>query len=53
MNRQPAILGGPPAFPDGLPFVRVSAPPLDRVMERLRPSYEAGRLTDGPLVRDL
>jgi dTDP-4-amino-4,6-dideoxygalactose transaminase len=52
-NRRPAILGGPPAFPDGLPFARVPVPPLDRVMERLRPSYEAGRITDGPLVRSL
>jgi dTDP-4-amino-4,6-dideoxygalactose transaminase len=53
MTRKPAVLGGPPAFPGGLPFVRVSVPPLDRVTERLRPSYEAGRLTDGPLVRTL
>jgi dTDP-4-amino-4,6-dideoxygalactose transaminase len=53
VSRRPAILGGPPAFPDGLPFVRVSTPPLDRVMERLRPSYDAGRLTNGQLVRSL
>jgi dTDP-4-amino-4,6-dideoxygalactose transaminase len=53
MNRRPAILGGSPAFPDGLPFVRVSAPRLDRVVDRLRPSYEEGRLTNGPLVRVL
>jgi dTDP-4-amino-4,6-dideoxygalactose transaminase len=51
--RRPAILGGAPAFPEGLPFARVSVPSLDRVTERLRPSYEAGRLTDGPLVREL
>jgi dTDP-4-amino-4,6-dideoxygalactose transaminase len=49
----PAILGGLPAFPNGLPFARVPVPPLERVMERLRPSYEAGRITDGPLVRQL
>jgi dTDP-4-amino-4,6-dideoxygalactose transaminase len=53
VNRPPAILGGPPAFPDGLPYARITPPPIDRVMERLRPSYEAGRLTDGPLVRTL
>jgi dTDP-4-amino-4,6-dideoxygalactose transaminase len=53
MTRRPAVLGGAPAFPDGLPFARVPVPPLDRVTERLRPSYEAGRLTDGPLVRTL
>jgi dTDP-4-amino-4,6-dideoxygalactose transaminase len=51
MNGRPAILGGRPAFPNGLPFARIPVPPLDRVMERLRPSYEAGRITDGPLVR--
>jgi dTDP-4-amino-4,6-dideoxygalactose transaminase len=49
----PAILGGPPAFPSGLPFARVSVPSLDLVTERLRPSFDAGRLTDGPLVRAL
>jgi dTDP-4-amino-4,6-dideoxygalactose transaminase len=53
MTRRPAVLGGAPAFPEGLPFARVSVPPLDRVTERLRPSYEVGRLTDGKLVRDL
>jgi dTDP-4-amino-4,6-dideoxygalactose transaminase len=51
--RRPAILGGTPAFPDGLPFARVSVPSLDRVTERLRPSFDDGRLTDGPLVRAL
>jgi len=51
--RRPAVLGGSPAFPGGLPFARVSVPSLDRVTERLRPSFEAGRLTDGPLVRAL
>jgi dTDP-4-amino-4,6-dideoxygalactose transaminase len=51
--RRPAILGGAPAFPEGLPFARVPVPSLDRVTERLRPSYEAGRLTDGPLVHEL
>ncbi|MGH9013478.1 MAG: DegT/DnrJ/EryC1/StrS family aminotransferase [Acidimicrobiia bacterium] len=50
---RPAILGGAPAFPDGLPFARPARPPLERVVERLRPSYERGTLTDGPLVREL
>jgi dTDP-4-amino-4,6-dideoxygalactose transaminase len=53
MIRRPAVLGGAPAFPDGLPFARVSVPSLDRVTERLRPSFDDGRLTDGPLVRAL
>jgi dTDP-4-amino-4,6-dideoxygalactose transaminase len=52
MNRL-AILGGAPAFPDGLPFARPSTPPLADVMRRLEPSYEKGMLTNGPLVRTL
>ena len=46
-----AILGGPPAFPDGLPFARPFTPSLDSVTARLRPSYDSGQLTNGRLVR--
>jgi dTDP-4-amino-4,6-dideoxygalactose transaminase len=49
----PAVLGGPPAFPDRLRFARPLTPPLDDIVERLRPSYEAGVLTNGPLLREL
>jgi len=49
----PAILGGPPAFPDRLRFARPLTPPLDVIVERVRPSYEAGTLTNGPLLREL
>jgi dTDP-4-amino-4,6-dideoxygalactose transaminase len=51
--RIPAVLGGQPAYPDGLPFFRPARPPLERVTERLRPSYERGMLTNGALVRQL
>lgn len=51
--RQPAILGGRPSFPDGLPFARPFTPALDAVMARLAPSYERGELTNGRLVRAL
>lgn len=51
--RRPAILGGSPLFPQGLPFVRPMLPPLDRVTARLAPSYDRGELTNGPLVRQL
>lgn len=51
--KQPALLNGPPAFADGLPFARPLTPPLDAVMARLRPSYESGQLTNGRLVREL
>jgi dTDP-4-amino-4,6-dideoxygalactose transaminase len=47
----PALLGGQPAFPDGLPFFRPATPPLERVAARLAPSYERGMLTNGQLVR--
>lgn len=49
----PAILGGPPVFPHGVPFARPFVPPLERVSARLAPSYERGILTNGPLVAEL
>lgn len=49
----PAILGGSPTFGDGLPFFRPAKPPLERVVERLTPSYESGALTNGALRREL
>jgi len=49
----PAVLGGSPAFPDGVPFARPLVPPLDLVVSRLAPSYERGMLTNGPLVAEL
>lgn len=52
-EQRPAVLGGPPAFPLGLRFVRPWVPPLERVMARLAPSYNEGVLTNGPLVRTL
>jgi FlaA1/EpsC-like NDP-sugar epimerase/dTDP-4-amino-4,6-dideoxygalactose transaminase len=52
-DRLPALLGGPAAFAPGLPFVRPTRPPLERVMRRLEPSYKLGMLTNGPLVAEL
>jgi dTDP-4-amino-4,6-dideoxygalactose transaminase len=49
----PAVLGGEAIFPDGLQFARPLTPDLDRVQRRLRPSYDRGVLTNGPLVREL
>ena len=46
-------LAGLPSFPEGLPFVRPPTPPLERVMRRVRPSYDRGILTAGPLGREL
>jgi DNA-binding transcriptional MocR family regulator len=53
VTRDLALAGGEPAFASGLPFARPARPPLDRVTARLRPSYEQGILTNGPLVREL
>jgi dTDP-4-amino-4,6-dideoxygalactose transaminase len=47
------VLGGEPTFSPALPFVRPATPPLSRVMARLRPGYDRGALTNGPLVREL
>ena len=49
----PAVLGGTPAYSERLRFARPVTPPLDEVVERLRPSYDAGMLTNGPLLREL
>jgi dTDP-4-amino-4,6-dideoxygalactose transaminase len=51
--KTPAILDGTAAFPNGVPFARPLRPPLEAVMTRLSGSYEAGILTNGPLVREL
>jgi len=48
-----ALLGGQARFPSGVPFVRPAAPPLERVTELLRGSWDVGMLTNGPLVREL
>jgi dTDP-4-amino-4,6-dideoxygalactose transaminase len=52
-SRLPAILGGDPAFADGQRLARPATPPLERVVELLRPSYEEGQLTNGRLVKEL
>lgn len=51
--RRPAAIGGQPAFVDGLPFFRPAKPPLERVNQRLAPSYDKGMLTNSSLRREL
>ena len=47
-----AVLSG--EAPDtSIPFARPARPPLERVVDRLTPSYESGQLTNGRLVREL
>lgn len=50
---RPAILGGGPAFPDGLPLVRPALPDPERVVEGVREVLASGLLTNGPKVRQL
>ncbi|HXF56084.1 MAG TPA: DegT/DnrJ/EryC1/StrS family aminotransferase [Actinomycetota bacterium] len=49
----PAILGGTPAFPEGLAFARPSSPDPELVAEDVRGILRTGVLTNGPLVRTL
>jgi len=47
-----AILGGPRAIPNGLPFVYPRPPSLDRLKDRLVSMLDSGRLTNnGPYVQ--
>jgi dTDP-4-amino-4,6-dideoxygalactose transaminase len=52
-ERVPAVLGGPPAFPDGLPLVRPT-PPADpeRLRARLDAILASGKLTNGAVVEE-
>jgi dTDP-4-amino-4,6-dideoxygalactose transaminase len=48
----PAILGGDPAFPEGLALVRPSPPP-ESVLDDIRKILSGPVLTNGPYVREL
>jgi dTDP-4-amino-4,6-dideoxygalactose transaminase len=52
-DRLPAILGGPPAFPEGLPLVRPSLPDAEVLANDLRRILDSRTLTNGPYVREL
>ena len=49
----PAILGGRPTFPGGLPFARPSVPDPPSVAREIERVLASGILTDGPRVREL
>ena len=49
----PAIRGGRPLFPQGLPLARPSVEDPAGVAERIRGILESGVLTNGPHVREL
>lgn len=53
MGDAPAILGGNPAFPDGLPLVRPTLPDSSGLARSLQAVIDSGTLTNGPAVRRL
>jgi dTDP-4-amino-4,6-dideoxygalactose transaminase len=53
LEGRPALLGGTPAFPDGLPLVRPAVPDPEQVAADVRAILESRQLTNGPRVREL
>ncbi|MGH8892831.1 MAG: DegT/DnrJ/EryC1/StrS family aminotransferase [Actinomycetes bacterium] len=53
MTITPAVLGGPPSFPQGLPLVRPTIPDIPRLSRRLQEILESGILTNAGTVREL
>jgi dTDP-4-amino-4,6-dideoxygalactose transaminase len=49
----PAVRGGQPVFPEGLPLARPNVPDPGQVAERIRGILESGVLTNGPHVQEL
>ena len=47
----PAILGGDPAFPEGLPLVRPTIDDVPTLARRIEAILESGSLTNGATVR--
>ncbi|GAA1258421.1 aminotransferase class I/II-fold pyridoxal phosphate-dependent enzyme [Kitasatospora nipponensis] len=50
---RPAVRGGEPAFPAGLPLTRVQVPDRTALLARLATVLDSGQLTNGPTVREL
>jgi dTDP-4-amino-4,6-dideoxygalactose transaminase len=48
----PAILGGPPAFPDGLRLLRPTLPPLEALKPGLESAFATGMVTKGPALAE-
>lgn len=53
LPKHPAIHGGEPAFPEGLPLVRPALPSTRAVLSDVEKILESGILTNGPYVREL
>lgn len=52
-HAEPAVLGGRPAFPEGLPLVRPTIPEIPQLSDRIRRILDSGLLTNGRTVREL
>ncbi|HMK93194.1 MAG TPA: DegT/DnrJ/EryC1/StrS family aminotransferase [Thermoleophilia bacterium] len=50
-DRTPALLGGAPAFPDGLPLLRPSLPDPGTVLPGIHDALASGMLTKGSALR--
>jgi dTDP-4-amino-4,6-dideoxygalactose transaminase len=48
----PAILGGSPAFPDGLRLLRPTLPPLQALTPGLESAFATGMVTKGPALAE-
>lgn len=53
MTRRPVVLGGDPAFPEGLPLVRPTIQDVPSIARSLESVLASGMLTNGPVVRRL
>ncbi|MGH2678163.1 MAG: DegT/DnrJ/EryC1/StrS family aminotransferase [Actinomycetota bacterium] len=53
LSGAPAVKGGRPLFPEGLPLARPTIPDPAGVAERIRGILESGVLTNGPFAREL
>ena len=51
-DRNPAVLGGSPAFPDGLRLLRPSLPAAADVLPGIETAFASGMLTKGAALRD-
>ena len=53
MSRQPAILGGQPIFSPTLAFARPTVEDSRPILRAIEATLDSGRITNGPLVRQL
>jgi len=52
VRSKPAILGGKPVFPDGMPFAQPTLPDLGELTEQLYDVFASKNITNGKYVRE-